>query len=74
MTPTKAAAAYQLKLSELTPIVGATTNTLAMIEPKQQGHGAMIARDVAVEVFLSCIFHSRIVKRPAIIIMEAIMM
>jgi hypothetical protein len=27
-----------------------------------------------VEVFLSCIFHSLIVKRPAIIMIEAIMM
>ena len=53
MTPTSAAAAYQLKLSELTPIVGATINTLAIMEPKQHGHGAMIAMDVAVEVFLS---------------------
>lgn len=53
MTATKAAAAYQLKLSELTPIVGATIKTLAMIEPKQHGQGAIIAREVAVDVFLS---------------------
>ena len=72
MTPTRAAAAYQLKSSEVTPIVGATIRTLAIIEPKQQGHGAMIARDVAVDVFLSCIFHSLIVKSPAIIMIEAI--
>ena len=53
MTATSAAAAYQLRLSELTPIVGATINTLAIIEPKQHGQGAMIAREVAVDVFLS---------------------
>ena len=72
ITPTNAAAAYQLKSSELTPIVGATIKTLAIIEPKQHGQGAMIAREVAVEVFLSCIFHSLIVNRPAIIMIEAI--
>ena len=74
MTATRAAAAYQLKSSELTPIVGATINTLAMIEPKQHGQGAMIAREVAVDVFLSCIFHSLIVNKPAIIMIEAIIM
>ena len=52
ITATKAAAAYQLKLSELTPIVGATIRTLAIIEPKQHGQGAIIAREVAVDVFL----------------------
>ena len=70
---TNAAAAYQLKLSELTPIVGATIKTLAIIEPKQHGQGAIIAREVAVDVFLSCIFHSLIVNKPAIIMIEAIM-
>ena len=74
MTPTSAAAAYQLKLSELTPIVGATTKTLAMMEPKQHGQGAIIAREVAVDVFLSCIFHSLMVNKPAIIMIEAIIM
>ena len=45
-----------------------------MIEPKQHGHGAMMAIDVAVEVFLSWTFHSLIVNSPAIIMMEAIIM
>ena len=74
MTATSAAAAYQLKLRELTPIVGATIKTLAIIEPKQHGQGAMIAREVAVDVFLSCIFHSLMVNKPAIIIIDAIKM
>ena len=74
MTPTSAAAAYQLRSSELTPIVGATIKTLAMIEPKQHGQGAMIAKEVAVDVFLSWIFHSLIVNRPAIIMIDAMIM
>ena len=73
ITPTNAAAAYQLRLSELTPIVGATIKTLAIIEPKQHGQGAIIAREVAVDVFLSCNFHSLMVKSPAIIMIKAIM-
>ena len=53
-------------------ILGATIKTLATIEPKQHGQGAIIAKEVAVDVFLSCIFHSLIVKRPAIIMIDAI--
>ena len=53
MVKTKARATIRLKLKRPKPTVGATNIILTIIEPKQHGQGAMIAREVAVDVFLS---------------------
>ena len=74
MVKTNANATYLLKSTAPKPTVGATSNMLTIIDPKQHGQGAITAAHVAAVVFFSKTFHSLIVKMPAKIIMTAIIM
>ena len=68
---TNANATYLLKSAAPKPTVGATSNMLTIIDPKQHGQGAITAAQVAAVVFFSKTYHSLIVKMPASIIITA---